>query len=334
MILSAARPELKLESKTSESRLVSVVVPARNEEQHIAACVRSILQQDVGAEVEVIVADGRSRDRTAEVARAAGATVVPNPLGTIPAGLNAALTHARGEVIARFDAHAEMPPGYLAACLTALGQQRGAKVCVGGWRRVEGRGPWSRATAAALASRFGVGNPRIWRPPRPADEPVEVDTVPLGAWFAEDLRALGGWNERYLRNEDFELNQRLRRAGGRVVFDPHVWSIYRPRESPAAIARQYWDYGRFKALMLAEQPRSLRPRQVAPLALLATLAAAAVPGPASTPARAAIGVYVVTLGVVAARSSEGWRTGATLASMHLSWGAGLAAGLARQVAKR
>ena len=139
---------------------------------------------------------------------------------------------------------------------------------MGGWRRVASQGPWGRATAAALASRFGVGNARLWRSPRPGDRPLEVDTVALGAWFAEHLRALGGWNERYLRNQDFELNHRLRRAGGRVVFDPGVWSIYRPRESPAALARQYWDYGRFKALLLVEQPRSLRPRQLAPIALL------------------------------------------------------------------
>src|SRR5438270_2598016 len=245
---------------------VSVVVPARNEERHVAACVRSILDQDVRGGVEVIVADGRSMDRTGEPAGAAGARVVPNPAGATPAGLNAALERARGDVIVRFDAHAEMPPGYLAACLAALDGQHGGAVCVGGWRRVAGQGPWGRATAAALASRFGVGNARLWRSPRPGDRPLEVDTVALGAWFAEHLRALGGWNERYLRNQDFELNHRLRRAGGRVVFDPGVWSIYRPRESPAALARQYWDYGRFKALLLVEQPRSLRPRQLAPIA--------------------------------------------------------------------
>src|SRR5437764_1559322 len=189
-----------------EPPLVSVVVPARDEERHIEACVRSILQQEVDGGLEVVVADGCSGDRTAELARAAGAAVVPNAAGTTPAGLNAALRRARGEIVVRFDAHAEMPRGYLAACVRALNRRRGAPVCVGGWRRVEGRGPWGRATAAALASRFGVGNPRIWRSPENGDEPVEVDTVALGAWFADELRGAGGWDERYLRNQDFELN--------------------------------------------------------------------------------------------------------------------------------
>jgi succinoglycan biosynthesis protein ExoA len=309
-------------SETAVGPRVSVIVPARNEEQHIEACVRSILDQDVDGGLEVIVADGSSGDRTGAVARAAGATVVRNPDGTTPAGLNAALACCRGDVVIRFDAHAEMPAGYVAACVQTLDRERGP-ACVGGWRRVAGRGPWGRATAAALASRFGVGNPRLWRAPSPGDPTVEVDTVALGCWSAHHLRAVGGWSERYRRNQDFELNYRLRRAGGRVVFDPRVWSIYRPRESPAAIVRQYWDYGRFKALLLSEEPASLRPRQLAPVGLVAVIAAAAVPGVTRDAARVGLAVYAGTLAVVAARSGGEWRTAAVLATMHLSWGAGL-----------
>jgi succinoglycan biosynthesis protein ExoA len=309
---------------------VSVVVPARDEERHIETCLSSIFRQEVEGDLEVVVAVGSSADRTAELARAAGAIVVANSLGTTPAGLNAALRHARGEIVVRFDAHAEMPQGYVAACVRALEGQRGALVCVGGWREVRGRGPWGRATASALASRFGVGNPRIWRPPHPEDGPVEVDTVALGAWFADELRAVGGWDERYVRNQDFELNERLRHSGGRVVFAPDVWSVYRPRESQVAIASQYWDYGRFKALLLRERPESLRPRQLAPVGLLATLLAAALPGPARRPARLAVSFYALTVGSVAARSRAGWRTAAVLVTMHLAWGAGLVAGFARR----
>jgi succinoglycan biosynthesis protein ExoA len=313
---------------TPEHPRVSVIIPARNEEGHIGACVRSILSQDVAvAGLEVIVADGCSIDGTAEAARRAGATVVANPEGSTPAGLNAALARCRGNVVVRFDAHAEMPAGYLAACLNAMDGQVGP-VCVGGWRRVAGRGPWGRATAAALESPFGVGNPRLWRPPD-SDAPVEVETVALGCWSAQELRAVGGWSERFRRNQDFELNHRLRRAGGRVIFDPRIWSVYKPRESPAEIARQYWDYGRFKALMLADAPESLRPRQLAPIVLLGTLAAAALPGRMQMPARFALGAYMTTLALISARSRLGWRTGAVIALMHLTWGAGLVVGSVR-----
>ena len=97
-----------------------MIVPARDEAAHIERCLRSILAQEVDGGLEVIVADGGSSDATARLAKAAGARVVDNPGRTTPAGLNRALAAAQGEVIVRFDAHAEMPPGYVAACLRGL----------------------------------------------------------------------------------------------------------------------------------------------------------------------------------------------------------------------
>ena len=312
---------------------VSVIVPARNEAATIVPCIRSILDQDVSDGLEVVVADGRSSDETAALARSAGARVVDNPRGITPAGLNAALAAARGEVIVRFDGHSEMPPGYIAACLRALEEEPGA-VGVGGWWRIEGRGPWGRATAAAVASRFGVGNPRLRRPPRPGEGRVDVDGFAYGCWPADVLRRHGGWDEQYLRNQDFELSYRMRRAGGRIVFDPAIWSIYRPRESLARIARQYWDYGRFKALVMANSPRSTRPRHLAPAALVGTVLAAAGPRALARPARLALGVYLSLLGAVTFHSRGGWRTLPVLATIHLSWGAGLVLGLARTAVLR
>jgi succinoglycan biosynthesis protein ExoA len=102
----------------------------------------------------------------------------------------------------------------------------------------------------------------------------------------------------------------------------------------AAIARQYWDYGRFKALMLSEEPRSLRPRQLAPVVLLGVVAAAALPRRLSTPARRAVGLYGLALAGVAARSGAGWRTAAALATIHLTWGAGVLVGIAQHAARR
>jgi succinoglycan biosynthesis protein ExoA len=308
---------------------VSVIVPARNEAAYIEDCLRSILTQRVEGGLEVIVVDGSSSDETATVAGSTGATVVTNPRGNTPAGLNAGLAAARGEIIVRFDAHGRMPPGYIEASVHALDEEAGA-VGVGGWVQVEASGPWGRAIGAALASRFGIGNARSWRRPSPGQPRADVDTFPLGAWPAESLRAVGGWDERFLRNQDFELNYRLRRACGRIVFDPAVWSFYRPRESLLGIARQYWDYGRFKALTLATAPRSLRPRQLAPVALVATATIAMLPvGPARA-ARVALAGYGLVLAGVTARSQAGWRTMVVLATMHGVWGAGLVVGLVQR----
>jgi succinoglycan biosynthesis protein ExoA len=305
---------------------VSVIVPARNEAANIVGCVRSVLEQEVPGGLEVIVADGRSDDGTARLARSAGAVVVDNPRRITPAGLNAALEAARGEVIVRFDGHAEMPPGYVEACIRALEEEPGA-LSVGGWCRIEGQGPWGRALAAALASPVGVGNPRPRRPPRPGDGRVDVDGFAFGCWRADVLRLHGGWDERFLRNQDFELSHRLRRAGGRVVFDPAIWSVYRPRESLGAIARQYRDYGRFKALAFTTSPSSIRPRQLAPVGLLVTAVAAVTPTRLGRPSRRALALYGALLAAATARSGGGWRTFPVLATIHGAWGGGLLHGL-------
>jgi GT2 family glycosyltransferase len=290
--------------------------------------VRSIVTQDVPGGLEVIVADGRSTDETAALARSAGALVVDNPREITPAGLNAALAAARGEIVVRFDGHAEMPPGYVAACVRALEEEAGA-FSVGGWVRIDGGGPWGRALGAALGSRLGTGNPRPRRQPGPGDGRVDVDGFAFGAWRADVLREHGGWDERFLRNQDFELSSRLRRAGGRVVFDPAIWSTYRPRESFTRIARQYWDYGRFKALAFTSAPSSIRPRQLAPLALLATATTALTPTRLARPARLALAVYGASLALVTARSGGGWRTFPVLVTVHGAWGGGLIVGLGR-----
>jgi succinoglycan biosynthesis protein ExoA len=307
---------------------VSVIVPARNEAAHIEDCIRSILGQCVEGGIEVLVADGSSSDETAPLAISAGAVVVENPKRSTPAGLNAALAAAQGAIIVRFDAHGTMPPGYIGACVDALEQELGA-AGAGGWVRVEPSGPWGRAVGAALASRFGIGNARLWKQPRPGQARVDVDTFPLGCWPADKLRSVGGWDERFLRNQDFELNYRLRRAGGRIVFDPAIWSLYRPRESLRAVARQYWDYGRFKALTFATAPRSVRPRQIAPVILLATLTTALLPLGLARAARGAMAAYFLVLGGVTVKSRGGWRTIVVLGTIHGVWGAGLLVGLAQ-----
>jgi cellulose synthase/poly-beta-1,6-N-acetylglucosamine synthase-like glycosyltransferase len=306
---------------------VTVIVPARNEAAHIEACVRSVLRQQVEGGVELLVVDGRSEDDTAALARRAGATVLDNPRRTIPAALNRGLEAAEGEVVVRFDAHAEMPPGYVTTCLEALAAEKAANV--GGWREVVAAGPWGRAVGAALSASLGVGNARIWRRPAPGQGRLDVDTVPLGCFRRETLVRAGGWSERLEANEDYELNERLRRGGGRVVFDPAIRSVYRPRESFTEVARQYWRYGRWKAAMLRSAPGSVRPRQLAPPALVLAVAAAIVPSRLAAPARGGLSVYALAVVAAAARAGGGWRTPVVLTTMHLAWGAGLLAGLAR-----
>jgi succinoglycan biosynthesis protein ExoA len=312
---------------------ISVIVPALNEAAHIDACVRSILAQDLTDGFEVIVVDGHSSDETAERARAAGATVIENEVPGISASLNAGLAAARGEIVVRFDAHAEMPHGYLAACVRALEEEAGA-ASVGGWREVRGRGPWGRALGAALSTPFGVGHASIWRRPRARDGRRDVEHVPLGCFRTEVLRRVGGWREDILTNEDYELDHRLRGQGGRIVFDPAIWSVYRPRESLDAIARQYWRYGCWKAVVMSDSPRSIKPRQLVPPTLVGGTVLALSPGRIAARARFALAIYGAVLATAAMRSRGGWRTLPVMATIHYAWGAGMIRSLPRALAAR
>jgi succinoglycan biosynthesis protein ExoA len=296
---------------------VSVVIPALNEARYIEACLKSVLAQEIDGAFEVIVVDNDSTDDTAAIARRMGVRVVASPKRSIPAGLNRGLKAARADVVVRFDAHSEMTPGYLRASLRALAEEEGA-VNVAGWLHVVAEGPWGRALAAALASPFGVGNARTWRKPRPDMRRCDVDTVPFGCFATTTLRDAQGWREDILANEDYELNYRLRRHGGRIVFDPEIWAIYHPRETYPDIVRQYWRYGRWKAVMVSGAWESLKPRQVAPIGLLAVVCAA----PFSRHLRLALFGYASVITAVAVHSRGGWRTVPTLASMHAAWGAG------------
>jgi GT2 family glycosyltransferase len=296
---------------------VSIVIPALNEASHIEACLKSVLEQEFDGALEVIVVDGDSTDETAAIAQRMGVRVVANPARSISAGLNRGLEAARGDVLMRFDAHGEMTRGYVSACLRALAEEEGA-VNVGGWHQAVGKGPWGRALAAALASPFGVGNPRIWRRPPPSMPRRDVETVPFGCFPAAVLREARGWREDMLANEDFELNHRLRQRGGRVVFDPEIAALYHPRETYSEIVRQYWRYGKWKAVTVSGAVDSLKLRQLAPLGLLGAVGAA----PFSRPLRLALAGYAGVVTAAGVHSRGGWRTAPTLVSMHVVWGLG------------
>ncbi len=157
-----------------------------------------------------------------------------------------------GSIIARVDAHCVLPPGYLARALETLDRTGAANV--GGVQHAVGSGTVGRAVAAAMTSRFGVGDARFHY----GGDEGPADTAYLGVFDAAVLRSVGGYDESLVRNQDYELNWRLRDAGHLVWFDPGLVVRYHPRERLAALARQYFDYGRWKREMLRRNPRSLR----------------------------------------------------------------------------
>ena len=202
----------------SVSPAVSVILPVLNEEAHLEESILAILSQDYHGEFEVILALGPSRDRTDEIAKNlsdkdARVKLVANPTGKTAAALNLAVAASKHPVIVRVDGHAHIPQNYLSLAVEIL-KSTGA-VNVGGVMAAAGVSAFEKAVARAMRSPLGVGASRF----HTGGEAGEVDTVYLGAFRREAITGAGGFDERYTRAQDWELNYRLRKNGGLIYFD-------------------------------------------------------------------------------------------------------------------
>jgi len=224
---------------------VSVVMPVLNEERHLAESVAAVLGQDYPGGFELVLAIGPSKDRTEAIARDLAAaddriTVVPNPSGQIASAMNAAVKTARHEILTRIDAHSMLPDDYLQTAVRALMETGAADV--GGWMAAEGVTPFQRAVAWAMTSPFGVGAAAN----HTGGDAGPADTVYLGVYRREAIEKVGGYDETMLIAEDWELNYRIRAAGGLIWFTPELKVTYRPRATLAALAKQQFRYGRWR----------------------------------------------------------------------------------------
>ena len=250
---------------------VSIIIPARDAENTIEATLEAALVQKYEGSLEVIVADGSggSSMQTLIQTRFPTVRVVPNPQRITPCGLNRAIQASTGEIIVRCDAHAILPPTYVRDVVLLL-EKTGA-ACVGGMQVPRGNNLFGRAVSIAMTSPLGSGNSRY----KVGGKAGPTDTVYLGAWRRETLNTVGGFDETMVRNQDYELNWRLRQAGGTVWLDPTLKVDYLPRNSIKSLAKQHFDYGRWKLRMLRKNPRSVKVRQLLlPTILLGLLASA------------------------------------------------------------
>ena len=250
---------------------ISVILPVLNEQAHLEDSIRAILSQSYQGKFEVILALGPSQDSTNEIAHSLAAQdsrviLVENPSGRTAAGLNIALRASTQEVVVRVDAHAEIPNNYLQLVVEIL-RDSGA-VNVGGVMGAEGVTFFETAVAAAMRSPFGVGGSRF----HTGGNAGYVDTVYLGAFIRQAVIDAGGFDERFVRAQDWELNYRLRENGGKIFFDPRLHVTYRPRSNFRKLAKQYYEYGRWRRVIARKYPETINYRYLAPpLALLGTV---------------------------------------------------------------
>ncbi|WP_026128473.1 glycosyltransferase family 2 protein [Nocardiopsis halophila] len=306
---------------------VSVVMPVLNEERHLEAAVRHVLAQDYPGELEVVLGVGPSRDRTRQVADALAAddprvVVVDNPTGRTPSGLNAAIGASSHGIVARIDGHAMMPSDYLKVAVETL-EETGADN-VGGIMAAEGETPWERAVAAAMTSKVGVGNARF----HTGGEGGPVDTVYLGVFRRSALERVEGYDEAFLRAQDWEMNHRIRTTGGTVWFQPRMRVSYRPRPNAARLAKQYFHYGRWRRGVARQHKGTINLRYLAPPAAVAAIALGLAVGFLFWPAWLVPGAYAAAVAAASVPLGRGLPAAGrlavpvALATMHMSWGLG------------
>ena len=305
---------------------VSVVLPILNEERFLEHAIEAILEQKYPGDLEVILALGPSRDRTNEIAQGlrqkdSRVVLVDSPTGRTAAGLNLAIKEAKFEIICRIDGHAEISETYIQDAVEIM-EETGA-VNVGGIMAAVGKSAFESAVATAMRSPLGVGGARF----HIGGKAGPADTVYLGVFKKRALLEVGLYDERFTRAQDWELNYRLRQSGGVIWFDPRLVVTYRPRPSLQALAKQYFEYGRWRHAVVRTHKGTANYRYIAPPLATIIIALSLLSGifihpyyllPALSYATAVLaGAFVI-----GKTFSEKLTLPAVLATMHISWGAG------------
>jgi succinoglycan biosynthesis protein ExoA len=312
---------------------VTIAMPAYNEENYIETCIASVQAQDYPRElIEILVADGRSTDKTRDILARLGMDdprirIIDNPERLQAAGLGKMVKAAQGDVIVRMDVHCEYAPDYVRKCVETL-EQTGAEN-VGGAQRAKAKTFFQRALCAALTSPLGVGGASY----RSADAEGFVDTVFLGAFRRRVFETVGMWDPKAITNEDTELNQRILESGGTIFLSRDIVVHYYPRDSLRTLAKQYFKYGRGRARTLLKLGRFTNIRPAIPFFMVTGGAAMLAMPPLWPLAPVAIATYALATGAEAVRVGRevGAQAIPTVWSifpvLHVSHGIGFAAGL-------
>ena len=323
--------------KESRLPMVSVVIPMRNEEDHAEECVVSLLQQTYPADCyELIVVDGNSSDNSRQIVErlqqsCTNLRLLDNPAGITPKSMNLGIRNSVGEIIVRADAHNVYPPDYVEGCVKVL-EQTGADNVGGPWRTVPGGETFgARLVAAVLTSRFGVGNSHF----RTSSREGYVDTVPFGTFRRNLFDRVGFFNEHLVRNQDNELNARIRKAGGKIYLTPALTTNYFAPATFVKLLRQTYRNTKWHFFTVRQMHDSLGIRHLLPAGFvlgLCLLALLAFPYPQARLVLAAILLfYLLVAGTFAVRTDAPLAVKLALPfaflAFHICYGVGTLAGI-------
>jgi succinoglycan biosynthesis protein ExoA len=253
---------------------ISIIIPTFNEAGFIADCIKSLTQGSYPLnKIEILVVDGGSDDDTVNQVRGLSKapldiTVLNNHKKITPAAMNIGIKAAKHELLMWCGAHAIYNENYVINSVKTLLSEP-SLASVGGVISPIAKTTTGKAIAIATSNKFGIGNAQY----RYATKRQYVDTVFGGCFFKKHLIQVGGFNEAWVRNQDYELNHRLRSQIGPIVLEPSIRCQYFCRESISRLSKQYFNYGFWRFNTLLKHPSSFTSRQVAPVLLCVSLVA-------------------------------------------------------------
>jgi len=252
-------------------------MPVLNEAPYVRAAVERLLEQDYRGPYDITLAVGPSTDGTEEVLAQLSrehpnVRVVPNPAASTSAGLNAAIRASAYPVVIRVDAHSLLPSDYTRIAVETL--VRTGADNVGGLMDARGTTPFEKAVARAYKSRIGLGGTQH----HVGGKEGPAQTAYLGSFRRDKLEAVGLFDEGVRRGQDWELNRRLRAAGGTVWFTPRLVVTYQPRSSIRSLVNQFFATGMWRGELVRRFPSGNSLRYLAPPALVVLLAGAIIVG--------------------------------------------------------
>jgi succinoglycan biosynthesis protein ExoA len=322
------------------NHFVSILIPVRNEADHVKNSLKAVLWQDYPREqTEIFITDGMSEDGTRKIIadyqkKYQNLYIVDNPEKIVPTGMNVALRIAQGDIIIRVDGHCVIAPDYVQKCVEHI--EREKVDGVGGSMVSVGETPTAETIAAAMSSKFGVGD-SYFRTER--GQTKLVDSVPFPAYTREIIQKAGLFDEELVRNQDDEYNYRIRELGGKILLAADVQSEYYSRGSLKDLWKQYFQYGYWKVRVMQKHPKQMRVRQFVPPALVGSLIVNGIIALVH-PVGMWLLVAILSLYILANLSAsvytcakKGWRYRALLpvvyAILHISYGTGFLVGLVR-----
>lgn len=230
---------------------ISIICPTYNEEKYIHTCIASLVRQDIEKEeIEVFFVDGQSTDRTVEIIKEYQQKynwikVLNNPERIVPYAMNYGIQAANSDIIMRIDAHSYYADNYISVLKNALIEYDATNVGAVCKTDVLNKNAKTLAIREVLSNPFGVGNSlfRIG-----VNQITEVDTVPFGCYRKEVFSKYGLYNPKLVRNQDIELNKRIKRDGGKTLLIPDTYCTYLARETYQALAKNNYQNGMWNIL--------------------------------------------------------------------------------------